>query len=317
MMALSLLGLGQTVSANNVLNEEYVKIGFGYAGNLQEINEGKEFIESHGYELSAGYFVKDNWLIEAGLSKFGSNNESYPDNMFLRIKDVWSVSDYAAVYIGGGINYFDSDFYPAVNIGLHYDLNQSFYVDAGYQAIFSEDRDNLYSMLVSLNYRLPTANPAVQTAYAPAPHAEQKEPEPVVVAAPVCEPKKYTTYGDYVVIKGDNLTFISRKLERTLDEMIEANPQLTVDKRTIHLIYPDERLHYPVVKETCSEEIEKFYKEYTVVKGDNLTFIARKLNRTLEEMILANPQLALKCNSIDRIYPNEIIFYSAEPNILK
>ncbi len=310
-IALSLLGLGQTVSADDNLNEEHIKVGFGYTANLREKEE--EYVESQGYELSLGYLMKDNWLIETGFAKNGTSSNAYPDNMFLRVKDIWSVSDYAALYIGGGLNYHGSEFYPGANIGVHYELDESLYVDAGYQALFSEDKDNVYSLLLSLNYSLPTAQHSAQTVYTSRPTVKSLAPKPVLVnTEEPCVSKTAHTYEDYIVVRGDNLTFISRRLEKTLDEMVKANPQLTENNRTIDLIYPNEVLHYPVVKDLCIEEREKFYKEYIVVKGDNLTYIARKLDRKLEEIILANPQLALKRNSINLIYPQEVIYYPAK-----
>ena len=88
----------------------------------------------------------------------------------------------------------------------------------------------------------------------------------------------------------DNYSNIDYELSRNIDRFNERNNEL------------DE-------VELPKERSSKYYDYYVVIKGDNLTKISRKLNLSLSDVVLANPQLSLMRNSIDLIYPDERIYY--------
>ena len=83
---------------------------------------------------------------------------------------------------------------------------------------------------------------------------------------------EYTTY---TVVKGDNLTKIAKKYNTTVDLLVRLNN--IKDKNLIHI--------GQVLKIPKSSTSEVYY---TVVKGDNLTKIAKKYNTTVDELVRLN-----------------------------
>ncbi|MCF7497076.1 MULTISPECIES: hypothetical protein [Vibrio] len=226
---------------DNVTVNDNIKFGIGYAGSLIESGEGYD--EYHGYEVSFGYIYQDRFLVETGLSKLNSSNEFNPDNYFLRSSRVFPLSDYASYYVGAGVNYLNKEIYPGINVGIHFEFHKDWYVDAGYQTLISDINDNIYSLLLSINYKF-EINPI---------QVDNVKDDFIVLSRPTTSIKNFdgdkrvknTYYKKYSVIKGDNLTFISRKLGVPLHELILSNPQLALKRNSIDLIYPSEIIYYP------------------------------------------------------------------------
>ncbi len=236
----SLLGTNQALAVDGQdAASDSVKFGVGFAGNLIQAGEGYD--EYHGYEVSLGYIYQDSFKIESGFSRLNSQDDVSPDNIFVRSSKIFTLSDYASYYLGGGINYLHSDLYPGLNAGILYGLDKHWYIDAGYQALISDTNEHIYSLLISVNYKLPVnAQPAEKTEVVVTSRPVNDVAEPVQI-----KPKKKTPYYRYyTVVKGDNMIFIARRLGVPLHELVLANPQLALKRKTIDLIYPNERIYY-------------------------------------------------------------------------
>lgn len=93
----------------------------------------------------------------------------------------------------------------------------------------------------------------------------------------------------YTVMKGDTMWQIAMKHGIELNELLEANPQISNSS----LIYPGQIINIPT-NDTTS---------YTVTKGDTMWHIAAKYGIGLSDLMAANPQVT---NSA-LIFPGQII----------
>ncbi|MDD4188322.1 MAG: LysM peptidoglycan-binding domain-containing protein [Bacilli bacterium] len=94
----------------------------------------------------------------------------------------------------------------------------------------------------------------------------------------------------YQVIKGDTMWGIAIKYDITIDDLINANPNI----KNPNLIYPGQIINIPRQNNISS---------YTILPGDTMWSIAQKHNISFNNLASANPQL--KNTSI--IYPGQII----------
>ncbi|HBF38025.1 MAG TPA: hypothetical protein DDW50_11955 [Firmicutes bacterium] len=102
------------------------------------------------------------------------------------------------------------------------------------------------------------------------------QPGPI---SPVC-----TSEQVYTVKPGDTMFFIAKRNNISLQELINANPQIA-DPNTI---YPGQVLCIPIAPMTpnCAGN-----QTYRVVSGDTMFEIARRFGITLDALIAANPQI--------------------------
>lgn len=118
---------------------------------------------------------------------------------------------------------------------------------------------------------------------------------------------------EYVVVRGDTMFKIARKLGTTVSFLAKWNP----DIRNINLIFPGQRISYYVEKEvwvdgdgnvvdnkTKSPDTPTGERVYVVQRGDNLSKIARKVGTTLKRLLELNP---LKNPNL--IFPGQKIYY--------
>lgn len=119
---------------------------------------------------------------------------------------------------------------------------------------------------------------------------------------------------EYVVVRGDTMFKIARKLGTTVSFLAKWNP----DIRNINLIFPGQRISYYVEKEvwvdgdgnvvdnkTKSSDTPTVERVYVVQRGDNLSMIARKLKTTLRNLLALNKDI----KNPNLIYPNQKIYY--------
>lgn len=243
---LALISFGLKANETSDAKHNSMKIGVGYVSSLQD--QGDSYLESKGVEFSMGYSIEDNWLFEAGLITYPSSKETLSDNVFLRSKKNWQVSNYASLYVGAGLSYLESDLMPTMNTGINYYLNDDFYVDVGYQGQL-ENSSNIYSFLLSLNFKLPVKKNYEESEIGyrlsgDVDGIDDINRELREVDKSKEKFKKYYNY--YLVIKNDNLTKISKKLNLQLNDIVLANPQLSLRRKSIDLIYPGERIFYPI-----------------------------------------------------------------------
>ncbi|WP_455291452.1 LysM peptidoglycan-binding domain-containing protein [Vibrio parahaemolyticus] len=243
---LALFSFGLKANETSDAKHNSMKIGFGYVNSLQE--QENRYSESKGIDFSIGYFIEDNWLFEAGLVTYPSSKETLSDSVFLRSKKNWQVSSYASLYVGAGLSYLISDLIPTMNAGINYYLNDEFYVDIGYQGLL-ENSSNIYSFLLSLNFKMPIKKGYEDSDIDCCLSGNFEGIDDInlglrEITESKEEPKKYYNY--YLVIKNDNLTKISKKLNIRLNDIVLANPQLSLKRSSIDLIYPGERIFYPI-----------------------------------------------------------------------
>ena len=118
---------------------------------------------------------------------------------------------------------------------------------------------------------------------------------------------------EYVVVRGDTMFKIARKLGTNVSFLAKWNP----DIRNINLIFPGQRITYYVEKEvwvdgdgnvvdnkTKSSDTPTGERVYVVQRGDNLSKIARKVGTTLKRLLELNP---LKNPNL--IFPGQKIYY--------
>lgn len=89
----------------------------------------------------------------------------------------------------------------------------------------------------------------------------------------------------YTVQSGDTMFTIARSYNISLQDLIDANPQISDP----NMIYPGERLCIPVddADVSCPEG-----QIYQVAPGDTMYEIARRYQVNLDELVNANPQIA-------------------------
>lgn len=243
---LVLLSFGLKANETSDAKHDYMKIGFGYVSSLKK--QGNSYLESKGVEFSIGYSIEDDWLFETGLIKYPSLKETLSDDVFFRSKKNWQVSNYASLYVGAGLSYLESDLSPTVNAGINYYLNDYSYVDVGYQGLL-ENSSNIYAFILSLNFKLFIDKDYERSDIDYELSGDSEDNDDInrklkEVAVSKDESKKYYDY--YLVIKNDNLTKISKKLNIRLNDIVLANPQLSLKRNSIDLIYPGERIFYPI-----------------------------------------------------------------------
>ncbi|HHU51927.1 MAG TPA: LysM peptidoglycan-binding domain-containing protein [Firmicutes bacterium] len=86
----------------------------------------------------------------------------------------------------------------------------------------------------------------------------------------------------YTVVPGDSLFLIAQRFGIPLSRLIRANPQIT----NPDLIFPGQVICVPVADTFCPTG---FF--YTIMRGDTLYEISRRLGITLEELLSYNPQI--------------------------
>ena len=86
----------------------------------------------------------------------------------------------------------------------------------------------------------------------------------------------------YTVMAGDSLFLIAQRFGICLQRLIDANPQIT----NPDLIFPGQIICVPVPDMSCPTG---FF--YTIMRGDTLFEISRRLGITLDELLSFNPQI--------------------------
>ena len=89
-------------------------------------------------------------------------------------------------------------------------------------------------------------------------------------------------YKEYTIQKGDNLTKIAKEFNTTVDELVKING--IKDKNVINA---GATLKVPVAVPVTATAAGG-YKTYTIVKGDNLTKIAKEFGTTVDELVKLN-----------------------------
>ncbi len=210
--------------------------------------------DSIGYEASVGYQLSEqNLLLEAGYNHAQYSDGAYPGfhPLFTRFKTFLPVSDYASLYLGGGIAYDQNTVAPLLNTGVQYQLSEHVFADLGYQGAFGVDEDNLYALNISLSYRFydhrtnATSSVVDVTPVNEQLYEDNKPAQAVSSYQPpeVPEKKCHVRVEKYRVAQGDFLLRIAHSLNRTLEQILNLNPSLSED-RDINIIYPGEVINY-------------------------------------------------------------------------
>ena len=97
----------------------------------------------------------------------------------------------------------------------------------------------------------------------------------------------------YTVAKGDSLWMIAKKFGLSLEALIKANPQIKDPNK----IYEGDKVRIPL-----TEEDGRPY--YVVQSGDTMWAIAKKFDVSLNDLIMANPQVS----DADAILPGQKIY---------
>ena len=103
----------------------------------------------------------------------------------------------------------------------------------------------------------------------------------------------------YIVQLGNTLTSIAKKFETNVNELVSLN-----DIPNPNLIYPGQVIKIPTKSERkySASSSKQYLKTYIVQPDDNLTFIARMFNTTVDELVklngISNPNL---------IYPGQAL----------
>lgn len=210
---------------------------------------------SIGYEGVVGYQLSEqNLLLEAGYKYAQSSNATPPrfDPLFTRFKTFLPVSDYASLYVGGGLAYDKNTLAPLLNAGFQYQLSRNWFADLGYQAAFGVDEDNLYTLNALLSYRFDTHRAHAASNVIDAPPINEllyEDSEPAQAAIPLQPPREVpdkkcqVRVEQYRVMPGDFLVRIAHSLNRTLEQILILNPFLSED-RDVNIIYPGEVINY-------------------------------------------------------------------------
>ena len=125
--------------------------------------------------------------------------------------------------------------------------------------------------------------------------SQQGQPQPQPTPDP---PQSQQTY---TVQKGDTLSGIAARFGKTLNALLQANPQITNPS----LIYPGQTVIIPGDGSSGqpSGQNPPATQSYTVQSGDTLSGIAAKLGVSLSALLQANPQIA----NPSLIYPGQAI----------
>ena len=103
----------------------------------------------------------------------------------------------------------------------------------------------------------------------------------------------------YIVRLGDTLSFIARRFDTTVNDLIELN-----DIANPNLIYPGEILKIPTVgnEDSKSSSARQYTKTYIVQRGDTLTSISRKFDISVDRLAEIN-----NIQDINLIYPGQVL----------
>lgn len=114
-------------------------------------------------------------------------------------------------------------------------------------------------------------------------------PAPKPTPAPAPKPSPQPASGDYyTVVKGDNLTKIAQRYGTTVANLVAWN-----GIKNPNLIYPGQKLRVrngsaPAPKPAPKPAPAPAAQYYTVVRGDNLTKIAKKYGTTVNNLVKLN-----------------------------
>lgn len=103
----------------------------------------------------------------------------------------------------------------------------------------------------------------------------------------------------YIVRLGDTLSFIARRFDTTVNDLVELN-----DIANPNLIYPGEILKIPTVgnEDSKSSSARQYTKTYIVQRGDTLTSISRKFDISVDRLAEIN-----NIQDINLIYPGQVL----------
>lgn len=151
-----------------------------------------------------------------------------------------------------------------------------------------------------------TLNVVAAPTETPTPEAEA----PVVDVQPreeACTIEQPEGWVEYEVVPGDNLTFLARRGEVDVEELIKAN---CLESETIligaRLYVPAKAIEAQSPGLTCGDGVPEGWVAYEVQVGDNLTRLAEQRGTTVEELIAAN------CLESDTIVIGATLYLPAE-----
>lgn len=103
----------------------------------------------------------------------------------------------------------------------------------------------------------------------------------------------------YIVRLGDTLSFIARRFNTTVNDLVELNNIVNPN-----LIYPGEILKIPTVvnEDSKSSSARQYTKTYIVQRGDTLTSISRKFDISVDRLAEIN-----NIQDINLIYPGQVL----------
>lgn len=218
----------------------YIKGGV----NASILDDNKKESEAFGLEAMLGYHYNNDIFLEVGYQNFnlGRDDDLDLDAISLRANWLMPVSDYAAIYLGPGFSYINSEVSPSAQVGVQYQLSTNWVADVSYQGIFDVnalDDDDLYSFNLSFLYRFPSSQPYVEE------EVEVVIPEPEQPVEVIPKPKTCSLESEpYKLVEGDYLIKIADANNVTLRDILDLNPQLR--GRDINLVYPGELINHPI-----------------------------------------------------------------------
>lgn len=195
-----------------------IDLGVGFVGNLHNNEKAiDEYSESIGYELSLGYWISDRWILQTGGGKLNEEANGILDNIFLRSKYHRLMSQNSSIYVGAGISHYNESIIPIISTGINYHLNDNIYIDFGYQALI--DKQYAYSVIFSLNYK---PSSALKDMHYDTFNIPENTPGKNENHNGIKNKKLF--YGRYMVVKGDNLTSISKKTKQKFERSYSGKP---------------------------------------------------------------------------------------------
>ncbi|MEZ8358364.1 outer membrane beta-barrel protein [Vibrio splendidus] len=217
--------------------------------------------EALGYKAAVGYNISENVLFELGYADYSAFSDSEIDSLravMVETDLLLPVSEFASLYAGVGGAFSSDDTNFTASLGLKYQLSKNWSADLGYQGVFdlARQQDDLYAFNALLVYRF-SSNEAAEglSDINPRPNVDQLVEESTQVSRPKNQlasivpikkaPSCQQRLVEYRVVPGDYLLRIARAFDSSLDELVEANPNL--NNRDLNLIYPEEKILYPKV----------------------------------------------------------------------
>ena len=258
MKLVKLLILTGLLSSNVHAGELLAPFQFGFGAAVSSINDDIRENESLGYELSLGYQFNENFLLETAYADYQFTSMNVTP-WITRLKGMLPVSDYASLYLGGGVAVDKEVSSPLLSGGIKYQMSKNWVLDAGYQSIFKiEARDStITSLLISVIYKpsLESYTPSIyrqeEKVFKEEPKAEKpkliKEDKVAVVDKPevvevepiqkeeVCTVKSK----EYKLNEGDYLYKIARENNMSFRELLTLNAEF-VNRANQDLVYPGE-----------------------------------------------------------------------------